>query len=158
MPAVDSPLLIDFARCRVIHAEDGRAEGGLSVPSLAEFNALLARVAALEAATATATALAARVTTLETAAVALAARVAALEAAPAGSASLYAQNSDTLDWYQLLLRGGTGAEQVEPVKLSFTPTAALAYLPVYNPDRPKWARLVVRGAVGAEQLEWTDEP
>jgi hypothetical protein len=154
MPAVDSPILLDFERCRLVHAESGRS--GLSVPSLEQFTALLERVELLETSN---TSLIERVTELEADAVALEARVAALEAAPAGgAAALYAQNSDTLDWYELLVRGATGAEQVELVKLSYTPDASLAYLPVYNPDRSQWTRLVVRGAVGEEQLEWTDEP
>lgn len=100
MPSVDSPLLIDFERCRVIHPEDGR--DGLSVPSLTQFNALLARVEALETSTS-----------------ALLVQVAALEALlendsftlTAGGPWFY--NTQSGKWNLLTAVGADNAEQLQ---------------------------------------------
>lgn len=93
-------MLIDFDRCRVIHPAGGRS--GLEVPSLEEFNALLARVETLENSTA-----------------ALLVQVAALEALLSNSAfTLTARgpwfyNADSGKWNLLTVVGAANAEQTQ---------------------------------------------
>jgi hypothetical protein len=100
MPGVESPILLDFDRCRLVHAESGR--DGLSVPSLAQFNALLARVEVLETSTA-----------------ALLVQVAALEALLANSTFTltatgpWFYNAESGKWNQLTVVGAESAEQTQ---------------------------------------------